>query len=109
MSETAALKSQLTEIKNHLKTMENNFSVIGDKFTNFGKNFEAFQKETNKKFPKIEKKLEEKASTETCDQLYKRLEDMESKLNFLLERSYRDSVMKKNYSKRLNILIHGLS
>ena len=33
---------------------------------------------------------------------------MESKLNFLYDRANRDSVMKESYSKRLNILIHGL-
>ena len=71
MSETAALKCQLTEILNHLKTMENNFSVISDKLSNFGVNFETFQKETNKKFIKVEEKLEEKASINTCDQLTK--------------------------------------
>ena len=82
MSETAALKSQLTEILNHLKTTENNFSVISDKLSNFGVNFETFQKKTNEKFIKVEEKLEEKASINTCDQLSKRLDDMESKLNF---------------------------
>ena len=88
--------------------MENNFSIISDKLSNFGVNFETFQKETNEKFIKVEEKLEEKASINTCDQLSKRLDDMESKLNFLYDRANRDSVMKESYSKRLNILIHGL-
>ena len=33
---------------------------------------------------------------------------MESKLNFLCDGANRDSVMKESYSKRHNILIHGL-
>ena len=74
MSETAALNSQLAEIINHLKTMENNFSIISDKLSNFGVNFETFQKETNKKFIKVEENLEEKASINTCDQLSKQLD-----------------------------------
>ena len=72
MSETAALKSQRAEILNHLKTMENNFSIISNKLSHFGVNFETFQKETNEKFIKVEEKLEEKASINTCDQLSKR-------------------------------------
>ena len=88
--------------------MENNFSIISDKLFNFGVNFETFQKETNEKFIQVEEKLEEKASINSCDQLSKRLDDMKSKLNFLYDRANRDSVMKKSYSKRLNILIHGL-
>ena len=71
MSETSALKTKQTEILNHLKTIENNFSIISDKLSNFGVNFETFQKETNKKFIKVEEKLEEKASIDTCDQLWK--------------------------------------
>ena len=88
--------------------MENNFSMISDKLSNFGVNFKTFQKETNKKFIKVEEKLEEKVSNNTCDQLSKRLDGMESKLNFLCDRANRDSVMKECYNKRLNILIHGL-
>ena len=72
-------------------------------------NFETFRKETNKKFVKVEEKLEKKASINTCDQLSKRLDNMESKLKFLYDRAYRDSVMKESYGKGLNILlIHGL-
>ena len=67
--------------------MENNFSAINDKLANFSVNFGVFQKETNEKSLKIEQKLEEEASTNTCDQLSERLEDIESKLNFLYERS----------------------
>ena len=71
--------------------MENNFSMISDKLSNFGVNFETFQKETNKKFIKDEEKPEEKASINPCDQLSKRLNDMQSKLNFLYDIGlYRD-------------------
>ena len=66
--------------------MENNFSAINDKLANFSINFEAFQKETNEKSLNIEQKLEEEASTNTCDQLSEQLDDIESKLNFLYER-----------------------
>ena len=49
--------------------MENNFAMIYNNLSTFRENFETFQKETNKKFMKIEWKLEEKASTNACDQL----------------------------------------
>ena len=50
-----------------------------------------------------------KASTASCQRLATRINEVEAKLNLLTASSSTDALMKESYSKRFNILIHGLA
>ena len=67
------------------------------KLTTFGKKLFSLEKETQKKFDKVESKLCYTASTTSCQRLVKRINKIQAKLNSLTVSSSMDALMKERY------------
>ena len=109
VKEPISINEQLPEILTCMKTFSNNIAQLNDKIDYISEKLVLLQKETKKKFDEVESKLWFKASTAPCQRLANRINEVEAKLNFLTASSSTDAIMKESYSKRLNILIHGLA
>ena len=107
--EPVPINEQLSEILTYMKTFSDNIAQLNDKIDYNSEELFSLEKETQKTFDEIESKLCSKASTASCQCLANRISEVEAKLNSLTASSSKDALLKKSYSKRLHILIHGLA
>ena len=107
--EPISISEQLSKILTYMKTFSDNIAQLNDKTDYISEKLFSLEKETRKKFDEVESKLCSKASTASCQRLANRINEVEAKLNSLTASSSTDALMKESYSKKLNILIHGLA
>jgi len=115
MDELTAIKQQLAEIFETVNKVTDNFKTITIKLDQFSQNLIFIEKSMKAKFEDYDKKLEEyckkiesKAAIDFCTFLVDRLSHVESRLDIMAQKSLKVSLIKESYSKRMNILIHGL-
>ena len=88
-------------IKDILPKFENLEKTLNDKF-------DQLQKHVNSNLFEIQHQLDNKAASKDCAALQERISTLEKQVRVMKLNSNNEMLMKESYSKRNNILIHGL-
>jgi len=89
----------MSSIEDRLDNLILTVAKLADKIENFDKRFDELESKFDQQYLKVKKESEEKIAS-----LTERLETLET----LVIESEKSAIMEERYSKRMNILIHGV-
>ena len=103
------IEKKIDQLIDSVNTLTTAIKDINEKLDKFEARIEKLEKKIDKTHDELADKITEKASVETVQESLERIARLEKELNKSREKSFKDDLTKEAYSKRLNLLIHGLT